>query len=492
MDRATASPMAQNKSPYANLGKRTLPRYATASHKVNGSIPKVWWLRQLPRTEEPCCLEDLSIELPFLTRYYFQTHLFLTVEASLFGFVRDYYDENMDIDDERELSKLQRRKPGSVEIERWTRLLTDLKLPSNEYSSTVRRRNFDAIQLLRHKTIHREKVEDDELWFSMQLPELLGDWRRTFEIRQVFMSVRDGSAMETNAREEIDQLLYGPETPPQTLLQAHTWLQHSLERLCFRFTQRNYPSMLKDRKWEWPEQSELQRSWEDALVQIPSHDNSLDPEEIPDDESELFSHYRLRRDVINQGRNLRDAASHRDARSAKFLRKHALNGILLAIMLGDRERAVEIEATIEAFLTGKTNYQVLTRLRAACAYDRPIATDQLGETKKREALATYLGDKEVYISEATNERPLISAAGDLVNASLKIPSISAKLEYCPSERPGFDPIKDDDNGRAFYETNLWDSAVEKFVIGDSMHEVFGSREELWINAVDTEEYLDWD
>lgn len=435
--------------------------------KVNGSIPKVWWLREYLETK----FEDFSIELPFLTRYYFQTHLFLTVEASLFDFVRDYHDEDMFINDKMELSKWQRRETGSVEIEQWTRLLRRMKLPSNEYSSTVRKTIFDAIKTLRHKTMHREKIGDDELWYSIQLPELLGDWRRTFEIQQVFMFVRDGSAIEIHAREEINQLLYGPETPPQTLLQAHTWLQHSLERLCFRFTQRKYPSMLKDRKWEWPEQSELQRSWEDALVEIPSYDDLLDPSVIPNDESQLFSHS-LRIDVIKQGRELRDAASHRDVRGAEFLRKHALNGILLAIMLGDREQAIEIEATIEAFLTGKTNYQVLTRLRAACAYDRPIPTDQLGERKKREALATYLGDKEVYISEATNELPQITAAGGLVNASLKIPSISADLKYCPSERQGFDPLKDDDNGRTFSGTTQWGLAVKKFVIGDSMHEVF--------------------
>ena len=395
----------------------------------------------------------------------------------------------MDVDDKKYLSDLQRRKPASVEIERWTGLLTYLKLHSNnEYSSTVRNRIFDAIQLLRHKTIHREKVEDDDLWYSMQLPELLGDWRRTFKIQQVFMFVRDASALETQARQEIDQLLYGPEIPPQTLLQAHTWLQHSLERLCFRFTQRNHPSMLKDRKWEWPEQSELQRSWQYALTEIQSYDYFLDPLVIPDDENQLFSHYRLRSDVIEQARRLRDAASHRDVYGGKFLQKHALNGILFAIMLGDREQAIEIEATIEAFLTGKTKYQVLTRLRAACAYDRPIPTDQLGERKKREALATYLGDKEVYTSEATNELPLISAAGGSVN---KTPSISAILESCTSERQGFDHTKDDDNGRTFSETMEWGSAIRKFVMGDSMHEVFGSKEELYILYVDRKRFENW-
>ena len=160
-------------------------------------------------------------------------------------------------------------------------------------------------------------------------------------------------------------------------------------------------------------------------------------------------------------------------------------------MLGDREQAIEIEATIEAFLTGKTKYEVLTRLRAACAYDRPIPTNQLGERNKREALATYLGEKEVYTSEATNELPQVSAARGSVNTSLKIPSISSNSECCRSGRQGFHPIKDDDEGRAFSESAQWGSAIKRFVMGDSMHAVFGSREELFILLVDRERFGKW-
>ena len=160
-------------------------------------------------------------------------------------------------------------------------------------------------------------------------------------------------------------------------------------------------------------------------------------------------------------------------------------------MLGDREQAIEIEATIEAFLTGKTNYQVLTCLRAACAYDRPIPTDQLGERKKREALAIYLGDKQVYTSEATNELPLISAVGVSVDTSLKVTSTSAASEYCTSQRQDFDPIKDDDDGRTFSEPAQWFSAIKKFVMGDSMHDVFGSKEDLFILPIDEEKFGNW-
>ena len=45
---------------------------------------------------------------------------------------------------------------------------------------------------------------------------------------------------------------------------------------------------------------------------------------------------------------------------------HALNGILLAVITGARKWAIDIEATTQAFLTGKTKYQAITRLRATC------------------------------------------------------------------------------------------------------------------------------
>ena len=87
-----------------------------------------------------------------------------------------------------------------------------------------------------------------------------------------------------------------------------------------------------------------------------------------DDASLLFSHLRFREEVLLQGRNLRDAASHRDGLDETFLRQHALNGILLTIGVADREQAIDIKATIETFLTGRTKYQALTRLRAVCNF----------------------------------------------------------------------------------------------------------------------------
>ena len=478
---------------WANEPYRATRQPLKSFQKVDGSVPKVWWLRHLSQFSFPS-KENLSMELPFLTRYYFQSHLFLTLEACIYDFVRDYQDESTGLP-----SRFQHRKRDSVEMETWAEHLTYLGLPTDEYSSVVQEEILDAIKLLRNKTIHREILEDDELWFSMKLPELLGDWHRTFEIQQIFMFVRDSSTMETEARKEMDQLLFGPKTLPRTLLEAHTWLQYSLEKLCFRFTQRNYPEMLEDRKWEWPEQSELQRSWESALSRIPASKDSLDPEEdpernlcedsdedledCPDDESKLFSHNRLRDDVLLQGRNLRDATSHRDGLSETFLRKHTLNGILLAIMFRDREQAIDIEATIEAFLTGKTKYQVLTRLRAACTYDRPIPIDQLGEKRKREALALYLGDKEVCISEASHGVHLQSAGENSTNVFAKDYSVLAESNSHLIEYQDSSSSDDNSRGRLFLETALWGYAVERFVIGDSMHGIFGSREDLLVNQV---------
>lgn len=139
-------------------------------------------------------------------------------------------------------------------MEKWTALLARLDLSADEYS-TIRIRILDAIELLRHKTVHREPLEIDALWYSMKLPELLGDWHRAFEMQQVFKFVRGDLEMEVDIRKAIDQLLFGPQSPPTTLLQAYTWLQYSLEELCFRFVQHEHPALLEERKWEWPEQS---------------------------------------------------------------------------------------------------------------------------------------------------------------------------------------------------------------------------------------------
>ena len=149
-------------------------------------------------------------------------------------------------------------------------------------------------------------------------------------------------------------------------------------------------------------------------------------------------------------------------------------------MVLDREQAIEIEATIKAFLTGRTKYQVLTRLREACAYNNPIPMEQLGELRKREALATFLGDKEVCAPEAGSQHALRSAAEDLTEASPEDTSILAPPD---TDVAGPESVlaEDDRNDRPFLESTLWRSAIKKFVIGDSMHGVFGSREDLLIN-----------
>ena len=282
--------------------------------------------------------------------------------------------------------------------------------------------------------------------------------------------------MEADTKKAVDQLLFGPKLPPTTLLQAHTYLQNTLEDVCFRFVKREYPEMLRSRGWEWPEQCELQESWTNALSDIPCYDDSLDSEECPNEEDQLFSHRRLRGRIFHIARRLRDAASHRNCLSLTSMRKYALNGVLLAIMVSDREQAIDIEATIEAFLTGQTKYKALIRLREACTHDKPIPLNQLGERKKREALGTFLGDKEVCVGEAKTQASPQSAGEDLAQ---QVSNDSSDLA-----EPFL--VEDDGNdghngGRAREALSpLWESAVHKFVIGNSMHEVLGRTEDLWV------------
>ena len=81
---------------------------------------------------------------------------------------------------------------------------------------------------------------------------------------------------------------------------------------------------------------------------------------------QVFSQPTFRKKTLPQSRSLRDAASHRVSHCEILLRMHALNGILLAVITGDRQWAIDIGATTQTFLSGKTKYQAITSLRAAC------------------------------------------------------------------------------------------------------------------------------
>ena len=87
--------------------------------------------------------------------------------------------------------------------------------------------------------------------------ELLEEWHRALEIQQVLSLVLEDPQM---TKRVIDQLVFGPKPPLTTLLQARTFVQHSLEGVCFRFVNRKYSTMLKSRDWESPKHCELQQS----------------------------------------------------------------------------------------------------------------------------------------------------------------------------------------------------------------------------------------
>lgn len=105
-----------------------------------------------------------------------------------------------------------------------------------------------------------------------------------------------------------------------------------------------------------------------ALSATLVHDQSLDPEESPSEESQVSLHRELRKGKFY------DAASHRICLTLLTLvsmRRSALNCILVAIMVGDREQATDIAATVEAFLSAQSKYKVRTHfVRPALTTDR--------------------------------------------------------------------------------------------------------------------------
>ena len=84
--------------------------------------------------------------------------------------------------------------------------------------------------------------------------------------------------------------------------------------------------------------------------------------------------------------------------------------------------------------------------------------------------------EEIYFENARTQSCLRSAAEDLAHQAPEDP--------CDLAEPFF--VEDDGNdghnlGRAREALSaLWESAVRKFVIGDSMHEALGRTEDLWV------------
>jgi len=112
-------------------------------------------------------------------------------------------------------------------------------------------------------------------------------------------------------------------------------------------------------RYRCPEDSEL-REWFHLLKFKPPVDS----------DGRIFSQHDLRTTVLTRARDLRNTIAHkRNAVGDNDVRRFALTGILLCILIDEQEFGVEIEVLAEQHLRSETRLHVWSRLRHACDDD---------------------------------------------------------------------------------------------------------------------------
>lgn len=215
-----------------------------------------------------------------------------------------------------------------------------------------------------------------DLSYAMRLPHLLNDWQRASEVEQVFQITKNDTAVEDETRQKIETLWYCPVAPDVSAIQVATHILRLQEETCYRWSKSDsntYGSTT-------PEQVEFQNFrffWGMGVHDVRPSPNLEDCEDI---DGQLFSHGQLRCKATKDGRELRDAVSHRHVIEDWHIGRYAQSGIVLALLCDDRENALEIEIIAEQWLTKKSRAQVLARLQNYYC----IIPDQNARERKRQ------------------------------------------------------------------------------------------------------------
>lgn len=243
------------------------------------------------------------------------------------------------------------------------------RLLRNSMISTVL---ASAHEKLRQAAMHRQgTLTMDDLCAVMRIPEILQDHQRAAQVRQVFKVVRGDRTVDEHARSVTEKLILSPNKAPcTTFLEVHTKIESMQEEACFRYWRRELSEGGPENDKTRPENGDLRdrnKDWYFAPLQ-PCFDFEEKFLEHSDLDGRLFSNTTLRRQVLGIARNLRIAVAHRLIVDRKSLRHWALNGILLALLVDEREVAIMIEAVAEGFLTRNSLDLVLN------AFGKPLCT----------------------------------------------------------------------------------------------------------------------
>ena len=323
-------------------------------------------------------------QLPFVTKHHFLTHIQRILEATCLDYARTKLSGYLgDLEwkkkklmfpsGEYEPDKYVYRDwlaEDGIELKYWLKMFhqcfrAGLKKPYGEI--------FNAAVFLRNAAAHRNDLGDfgfEELSLAMQLPEILGDVRREVEIDDAFRYIMEDPTLDDDDKESVKTAMFSP--PPCT---SHYRLlgriQTMLEETCFNYAFSKIPEVLQKNGWEIPQQIELQQWYDVFFNYYVRHD---------DEAHKLFPYLDNRSllDALSGARNkIRNVVAHRELLTDEEAVQQVHAAIMICILMGAWQQAVEVEVLAEGYFTRRSRKQVMWRLKVDfwrgemdCLYER--------------------------------------------------------------------------------------------------------------------------
>lgn len=416
---------------------------------------------------------DQSVDMPFLTRHYLLNYLWITAEATCLDFSNGIKTGGVSkwkyrVDWESEPWKYDLFEgpyvgyPEMMEMEHWSKFINRIPdIVCCNHLRKVKPRIAASLGNLRLSAVHRMLPSVSDLFYAMKFPQLVNDWRRFFEVEQVFMVAMNNPTVEDDTRRKVEALLYCPSAPDTSAIQVASHILRLQEETCFRWSKSDGHT----HGCTTPEEVQFQNF--QAYWEIGSRDVQPSPklEDCDSIDGQLFSHGQLRCKATKDGRELRDEVSHRDVIKDWHIRRYAQSGIVLALLCNDRENALEIEIITEQWLTKASRSQVIARLRD---YYQNHLDQHVMERKRHSALADILETKDkegktkytdMYLSLVRRDEVSQESTPEYTRTTFQRQTEEeARAEY--SRFDGYSKK----SANEFYRT-----AVMKFVDCDSMH-----------------------
>lgn len=406
-------------------------------------------------------------------------HLINVFEASFHRFGHCHFGEDLKSDEWRQkiltdegigrLANLPWDKVHAVEVKDWVTFLERVyyagKLPKDALANPERFSPPDptpALAILgmaryvRNRTFHHdESVIECQLRLSLKIPRVLKDQKMADELEAIYEVVNNDAELETPSSKWVRDILFPSQPEFGTCLEVETKILSILEEGSFYFAQREDCQLLEERYWTNPYNGEMQLyacKWENTS---PSKywdlAEALKPEECANLDGQFFLHEHLRKAVMKSATALRNWVAHRAILDDWEVCYAGKNTMLCLILMDDRIRAIEVESLVEAFLRKIPRTDALLRLYKASWNDEPARRLAIAEVCRRNGIEPDPSDYP--IRETSTVSPF--ARSETGSRWLEI-SKSAKAKYS---------LNCDE------EWDLWDSAIQRFVFCDSMHNI---------------------